>query len=75
MWNNKVKKYQKSIIIIFKKYWQYIKIVVISLIEGGRKMIHIKIDEHLKQELESEAKLKGLSLNAYIRMLLIERKK
>lgn len=38
-------------------------------------MIHIKIDEHLKQELESEAKLKGLSLNAYIRMLLIERKK
>ena len=38
-------------------------------------MIHIKIDENLKQELESEAKSKGLSLNAYIRMLLIERKK
>ena len=75
MWNNKVKKYQKSIITILKKYWQCIKKVVTSLIEGGRKMIHIKIDEHLKQELESEAKLKGLSLNAYIRMLLIERKK
>ena len=75
MWNNKIKKYQNGIIIMFKKYWQYIKKVVISLIEGGRKMIQIKIDEHLKQELESEAKAKGLSLNAYIRMLLIERKK
>nr|DAE35595.1 MAG TPA: hypothetical protein [Caudoviricetes sp.] len=38
-------------------------------------MIHIKIDEELKEELAQEAKLKGLSLNAYIRMLLIERKK
>ena len=38
-------------------------------------MLHIKIDEDLKQKLESEAKAKGLSLNAYIRMLLIERKK
>ncbi len=38
-------------------------------------MIHIKIDEELKEQLEKEAKAKGLSLNAYIRMLLIERKK
>ena len=38
-------------------------------------MIHIKIDEKLKEQLENEAKAKGLSLNAYIRMLLIERKK
>ena len=38
-------------------------------------MLHIKIDEDLKQKLESEAKAKGLSLNAYIRMLLIERNK
>ena len=38
-------------------------------------MLHIKIDEDLKQGLESEAKSKGLSLNAYVRMLLIERNK
>ena len=38
-------------------------------------LIHVKIDESLKNQLEEEAKAKGLSLNAYIRMLLIERKK
>ncbi|MDY5929673.1 MAG: toxin-antitoxin system HicB family antitoxin [Candidatus Onthovivens sp.] len=38
-------------------------------------MIHIKINDELKRQLEKEAKEKGLSLNAYIRMLLIERKK
>lgn len=38
-------------------------------------MLHIKVDEELKRELEKEAKAKGLSLNAYIRMLLIERGK
>ena len=37
--------------------------------------IHIQINENLKKELEEEAKLKGLSLNAYIRLLLIERQK
>ena len=38
-------------------------------------MLHITIDEELKKQLEEEAKLKGLKLTAYIRMLLIERKK
>lgn len=38
-------------------------------------MIHINIDSNLKSQLEKEAKAKGLSLNAYIRMLLIERNK
>ena len=38
-------------------------------------MIHIKIDDNLKKELNNEAKAKGLSLNAYIRMILIERGK
>ena len=38
-------------------------------------MIHIKINDELKRQLEKEAKEKGLSLNAYNRMLLIERKK
>ena len=38
-------------------------------------MLHITIDDELKKELQREAKEKGLSLNAYIRMLLIERKK
>lgn len=38
-------------------------------------MIHIKIDESLKEQLRQEAKSKGLSLNAYIRLILIERGK
>lgn len=38
-------------------------------------MLHITINENLKKELEKEAKARGLSLAAYIRMLLIERKK
>ena len=38
-------------------------------------MIHIKVDDNLKKELINEASAKGLSLNAYIRMILIERKK
>lgn len=37
-------------------------------------MIHIKIDEELKKQLQQEAKAKGLSLNGYIRLILIERK-
>jgi antitoxin component of RelBE/YafQ-DinJ toxin-antitoxin module len=38
-------------------------------------VLHIKIDDDLKKQLEQEAKEKGLSLNSYIRMLLIERGK
>ena len=38
-------------------------------------LIHIKINEKLKKELKEEAEKKGLSLNAYIRMILIERRK
>jgi hypothetical protein len=33
------------------------------------------LTEKLKKELEEEAKSKGLKLNSYIRMLLIERGK
>ena len=35
----------------------------------------LNIDKDLKEELKKEAKEKGLSLTAYIRMLLIERGK
>ena len=35
----------------------------------------LNIDEALRKELQEEAKEKGLSLTAYIRMLLIERNK
>jgi predicted HicB family RNase H-like nuclease len=38
-------------------------------------MLHIKIDDDLKKQLEQEAREKGLSLNSYVRMLLIERGK
>ena len=37
--------------------------------------IHFQVDNDLKRQLEDEAKRKGLSLNSYIRMLLIERDK
>ena len=40
-----------------------------------QNVIHIQIDGKLKQELYAEAESKGLSLNAYIRMILIERDK
>lgn len=39
------------------------------------KYLHIQVDGELKKQLELEAKQKGLSLNAYVRMLLIEREK
>jgi predicted HicB family RNase H-like nuclease len=38
-------------------------------------MMHITISDELKAELVEEANKLQLSLNAYIRMLLIERKK
>lgn len=37
--------------------------------------IHLQVDRRLKALLEQEAKAKGLTLNAYIRMILIERGK
>lgn len=40
-----------------------------------KKKIHISIDDDLKIQLDKEAKAKGLSLNSYIRMVLIGRKK
>lgn len=38
-------------------------------------MIHLSIDEELKKQLRIEAKARGLSLNAYIRLILFERDK
>lgn len=40
-----------------------------------KKKIHISIDDDLKTQLDKEAKAKGLSLNSYIRMVLLGRKK
>ena len=37
--------------------------------------MYLNIDDELKKELQKEAKEKGLSLTAYIRLLLIERNK
>lgn len=39
------------------------------------KVLHITVSEQLKEQLKKESEQKGLSLNAYIRMLLIERGK
>lgn len=38
-------------------------------------MLHIKVDNDLKKQLQKEAEEKGLSLASYIRMILIERRK
>ena len=38
-------------------------------------MIHITISKELKDQLIEEANALEMSLNAYVRMLLIERKK
>lgn len=40
-----------------------------------QNVIHIIIDGDLKKKLSDEATQKGLSLNAYVRMILIERGK
>jgi predicted HicB family RNase H-like nuclease len=61
---------------IYKKY----SIIILDKRGGNMKIkeqnvIHIQIDGKLKQELYAEAESKGLSLNAYIRMILIERGK
>lgn len=40
-----------------------------------KKKIHIDVEEKLKIQLQQEAKQKGLSLNSYIRIILLERKK
>lgn len=39
------------------------------------EQICLTLNNELKEKLRSEAKEKGLTLNAYIRMLLIERNK
>jgi len=41
----------------------------------SKKVIHISINNELKEELKKEAKEKQLSLNSYIRLILIGRKK
>lgn len=38
-------------------------------------MIYVRIPKDLKQHLQEEADEKGLTLSAYIRMILIERGK
>lgn len=38
-----------------------------------KSLIHIQVDEELKKELENEALEKGISLNGYIRMILLAR--
>lgn len=40
-----------------------------------KTLIHIQVDEDFKKELENEARKKGISLNGYIRMILLARDK
>ena len=37
--------------------------------------IHIKIKQELRKKLKSEAEAKGMSLNAYVNLVLSERNK
>lgn len=41
----------------------------------NKDYIHLRIEDELKEKLKKEANMKGLSLNSYIRMILIERNK
>lgn len=52
----------------------YYKCIIIVL-DKEVKMIYIRIDSDLKAKLQEEAEEKGLSLSAYVRMILIERGK
>jgi antitoxin component of RelBE/YafQ-DinJ toxin-antitoxin module len=38
-------------------------------------MIYLRIDDDLKKQLQEEAKQKGLTLSAYIRLIISERVK
>ena len=40
-----------------------------------KQFIMLAVDDKFKKELISEANKKGLTLSAYVRMILIERKK
>lgn len=40
-----------------------------------KTLIHVQVDEDFKKELENEARKKGISLNGYIRMILLARDK
>ena len=40
-----------------------------------KQFIMLAVDDKFKKELIQEANLKGLTLSAYVRMILIERKK
>lgn len=40
-----------------------------------KTLIHVQVDEDFKKELENEAREKGISLNGYIRMILLAREK
>ena len=37
--------------------------------------IHIRINESLREQLKKEAEEKGMTLNAYVNLILSERKK
>jgi predicted HicB family RNase H-like nuclease len=40
-----------------------------------KKYIHLQVAEEIKEQLINEARQKGLSLNSYIRMIILGRKK
>ena len=42
---------------------------------NDKTYLHVQIKNELKKQLEKEAEKNGLSLNAYIRMILISRAK
>lgn len=58
-------------------YYYNVKILIVrrDIVEDKRKPFPIYIKDSLKDKLTKEAEEKGLSLNAYINMLLMERKK
>ena len=39
----------------------------------NKKRLHLQLSSELKEDLQKEAKDKGISLNGYIRMILLNR--
>ena len=66
----------KKVVFLYKKILTNDKkCIKIIMMVGGETMLHIKISDELKQQLKEEADRLEMTLNGYIRMLLIERKK
>lgn len=68
-----LKKYLKSIKKVFTLNYFYIIIVLVKEgIMSNTELLQLKISPDLKNTLDKVARKKGLTITAYVRMILIE---